>query len=356
MGLIYFLLVISLALPCLADMDNEPHDIILRAPATETQDQDRDRLLEITARIDYMIDAKSFSAVSRYSEWSVGELVAVESQSPAVGIIAFVEVTSIENKQDGTYALKFELVRQSRINFVQVGDTVFKLDLSSDNRRYKGTTDLMIRRRSDKISSRYKPLITQGVNIGDTAQTLWAKEYLITWYGLIDYGITDRAMVSTAVPLDLAGGPNLQFKYKFFESDSNVLSSGFSFAKIPNEKRSTLNFNFLWDGISSESQINHTYLTIALFTFDQAKDATAIQSLGTTSFQTGYEFVLDNWDRFLVGPNYNFEKKTLGGYLSYVMIWDKFHLALSANSTNISSLRLSAQNGYYFFFDAYWRF
>ena len=61
MRFIYFLLLTSLALPCFADMDNEPHDIVLRAPATETQDQDRDRLLETTARIDYMIDVKSFS-------------------------------------------------------------------------------------------------------------------------------------------------------------------------------------------------------------------------------------------------------------------------------------------------------
>ncbi len=339
-----------------AEMDDDRQDIVLRAPASENQDLDRDRFQEITGKIDHLIDSKTFSAISFYKNWNVGEIVAVESQSPSVGIVAFVEVSSIETLPYGNYLVRFSLQRHSRTSMIQVGDSVFKLDLSSKNPRYRGTTDLVIRHRSDQISSRYKPLVTQGLNIGETAQTLWKNEYLFTWYGMVTYGFTDRISMTTVLPLDVTGSPNLQTKLKVYETDSNVLGTGFSFAKIPNETRSTLNLNLLWDGISSESQITHTYLTIALYSFEQAKDATAIKSLGTSSFQSGYEFIMDNWDRVLIGPNYNFEKKTLGGYFSYVQIWDKFHFSLGANSTNITSVRLSTQDGYYFFFDAYWRF
>jgi hypothetical protein len=344
-------------LPAVAEVDNEPIDVEIRAPASVAKERAaRDHLLDVSARIDSIIDYKTFSAISGFSNWSIGEVVAVESQNPSAGIIAFVEVTSVENSQNGTYLVRYELLRHSRTSFVQVGDTVYKLDLSSKNPRYKGTTDLIIKKRSEAISSRYKPLFTQGVNIGETAQTLWENEYLITWYGMVDYGWTDNLTIATILPGDIAGAGNGQFKYKVYQSDSTVLATGLSYAQIPHESRSTLNLNFIWDSISSQSVISHTFVTLALFTFEKAEDATAIKSLGTSSFQTGYEFILDDWDRVLVGPNYNFEKKAVGGYLSYVQIWEKFHFAVSINSTNVASFRLSASDGYYGFFDAYWRF
>ncbi len=339
-----------------AEMETAPVDVVIRGPAAEVQADDRDRLLEITGRIETIYDHKTFLANSLFAEWNVGEVVAVESQNPSIGVVAFVEVTSVEKKVNGTYAIKFELLRHSRTSFMQVGDSVFKLSLSTENPRYKGTTDLVIKKRSDHVSSRYKPLITQGVNIGDTAQTLWKNEFLLTWYGLMNFGVTDSLTLSSVLPLNFTGATNAQFKYKAFETDSNVLSAGFSYANVPSEKRSTLNLNLLWDGISSESQVSHTFITIALLSFEKADETTAIRSFGTSSFQSGYEFILNDWDRFLIGPNYNFEKKAVGGYVSYVKIWDKFHFSLSMNSTDITAFRLSTQDGYYFFFDAYWRF
>lgn len=348
--------VVFFSLSSLAEMEAQPIDVVVRAPAVEVQDGDRDRLLEITGKIDAIFDHKSFSAISLFSEWSVGEVVAVESQNPSIGIVAFVEVTSIEKQRSGSYLIKFELMRHSRSSFVQVGDSVFKLSLATYNPRYKGTTDLVIKKRSSHVSSRYKPLITQGLNIGDTAQTLWQNEFMLTWYGLMNYGFSDRLTLSSVLPLIVTGSTNAQFKYKVYESDATVLATGFSFVNVPSESRSTLNLNLLWDGISSESLVSHTFITIALLSFEKADESTAIRSFGTSSFQSGYEFILNDWDRFLIGPNYNFEKKAVGGYASYVMIWDKFHFASSVNSTDISAFRLSAQDGYYFFFDAYWRF
>ncbi len=358
--LILALVMTFLPLVSIAEMsdgqDNQP--IVLRGPAMETPEQaaDRDRLLESTAVVDKIKSFNKLTAISNTPHWYAGEVVAIESQSPGIGIVAFVEVKSIESYGGGRYLIQLELQRHSRVHFVQPGDSVFKLDLKSENSRYKGTTDLLIRRRVSGVSAKYKPLVTQGLNIGETAQTLWQDEFLITWYGLINYGVTDNLSMSTVLTLDAAGAPNMQAKYKFFESNSNVLAAGLTVTKIPSESRTTMNLNFNWDGISSESMITHTNLSIALLSFDQAEEATAIKSLGTSSFQTGYEFALDNWDRVLLGPNYNFEKKAVGGYISYVKIWDKFHFSLSVNSTNISSLKMSPKDGYYFFFDAYWRF
>lgn len=335
-----------------SSMDDEV-PIVLREPAAAEGSVLHP---ESRARLQTIIDNKTLKAISTFSDWYIGEVIALESQSPGIGVVGFVEVTGIENRQDGTYELTCELLRQSRLNFIQVGDQLMHLDLSSENKKYKGTTDLIVKEAGKNISSKYKPLFTQGVAVGETAQTLWEDEYMITWFGQVNYGLKKWLTVSTVVPADFLGAMNAAAKIQVYESHSNIFATGLTYAEIPNESRSTLNLNIHWDAISSESVISHTLLTIALFSFDDAESATAIKSLGTSSFQTGYEFILDNWDRVLIGPSYNFEKKAVGGYLTYLKIWDKFHLSFSLNATDVASFKFSPVDGYYLLFDAYWRF
>ncbi|WP_374027308.1 hypothetical protein ACES2J_11065 [Bdellovibrio bacteriovorus] len=334
-----------------SSMDEEV-PIILREPAMEMPKP----LPEARGRIDSFIDNKTLRVITTASDWYIGEMVAIESQTPSVGIVGFVEIAGIENKQDGTYELICELQRQSRMNFIQIGDQVMHLDLSSENNRYKGTTDLIIKKGTKETSSKYKPLFTQGIAVGETAETLWENEFLITWYGQVNYGWKEWLTVSSIIPADILGAYNATIKSRLYQSASNNFAGGLNFARIPNENRSTLNLNIYWDSISSESVISHTLLSVALFSFEDAANTTAIKSLGTSSFQTGYEFILDNWDRVLLGPSYNFESKAVGGYLSYVKIWDQFHLSFSLNSTDITSLKYAPEDGYYLLFDAYWRF
>ncbi|ASD63410.1 hypothetical protein B9G79_07400 [Bdellovibrio bacteriovorus] len=334
-----------------SSMDEEV-PIILREPAMEMPKP----MAEARGRIDSFIDNKTLRVITTASDWYIGEMVAIESQTPSVGIVGFVEVTGIENKQDGTYELICELQRQSRMNFIQIGDQVMHLDLSSENNRYKGTTDLIIKKGTKETSSKYKPLFTQGIAVGETAETLWEDEFLITWFGQVNYGWKEWLTVSSIIPADILGAYNATIKSRLYQSASNNFAGGLNFARIPNENRSTLNLNIYWDSISSESVVSHTLLSVALFSFEDAANTTAIKSLGTSSFQTGYEFILDNWDRVLLGPSYNFESKAVGGYLSYVKIWDQFHLSFSLNSTDITSLKYAPEDGYYLLFDAYWRF
>lgn len=308
------------------------------------------------ARIEAILDNKKIKAISYNSDWYPGEVVFVNSQTAGAGVIAFVEIKSVLGRSDGSHELICELLRQSRANLVQLGDQLLHIDLSSANPKYKGSTDLMVRKRSPFVSSKYKPLITQGISVGDTAETLWEDEYLITWYGQIKYGWKDWLTIDAILPAYILGAYNASAKIRVHQSDSTVISLGPQIVRIPDKDTSTLNLNFFWDSSSSESTLSHTFFTLALLSFKNAEDTTAIKSLGTSSFQTGYEFILDNWDRVLLGPTYNFEKKAVGGYLTYVKIWDRFHGSISLNSTNTSSLKFSPEDGYYLAFDAYWRF
>ncbi|AHI06259.1 hypothetical protein BDW_08795 [Bdellovibrio bacteriovorus W] len=350
------LCAVILTFSCSISMAQVEEDVplILREPSAEKTEKARNP--QSRARVQSIIDHKTLKAVSHFNDWFIGEVIAAESQTPSVGIIGFLEVTGIENKQDGTFEITCELLRQSRVNLIQVGDSVYHLDLSTENVRYKGTTDLLVRDAGKSISSKYKPLYTQGVAVGETAHNLWEDEFLVTWFGQVNYGLKKWLTVSTIVPANFLGAVNAGAKMQVYESFSNVFAMGLSYANIPNQPKSTLNLNIHWDSVSSESVVSHTLLTVALVSFDSASDATAIKSFGTSSFQTGYEFILDNWDRILLGPSYNFEKKAVGGYLSYLKIWDSFHASCSLNATDVVSFKLSPVDGYYVLCDAYWRF
>lgn len=311
---------------------------------------------EFKGRVLYLVDHQNLIIRTDYHDWLVGEVVAVQSQQEEVGIIGFLEVLRVERAPKGDYELKAKLIRNSSYHFIQSGDTVLKLDLSGDHSAYKGTTQLIIEKSDSKTAARYKPLVFQGFLIGETAQNLWKGESLLTWYGDYSYGVTDRLSLRSLIPANFYGGYNLKGKYKAYSSVATTVSTGLSLNQIPDSTESALNFDFYWDSISSESTIAHTFITLALFSFDRAEEVTAVKSLGSSSIQSGYELIMDDWSRVLVGPVYNFEKNALGGYVSYMKIWNHFHFSATISTTNVASLKVSAEDGYYGLLDAFWRF
>ncbi|MGZ3692378.1 MAG: hypothetical protein ACXVAX_12800 [Pseudobdellovibrio sp.] len=309
-----------------------------------------------TGVVTKQVDEQDILAESSQPDWNVGETVAVVSQNSKLGAIAFVEVEQVTDKPEGTYEIKLRLQRQSRKYLIQVGDFIRKMDLSTSNTDYLGTTDLLIRENQINISAKYRPLVYQGLVIGDTAQTLYEKEFLVNYFGNLYYGATANLTLGTLAPVNVLGRPNFNMRYKVYDSEATTLSTGLSFVRLYKEGQAALNLNLYWDNTSSDALISHTFLGLGVIRWDNSGDAAALKYLTSSSFQTGYEVLLDNWDRFLVGPSYNFDKKALGGYLSYIWIADRLHLQFSLNATDITHLRLDPTDGYYAFFDMFWRF
>jgi hypothetical protein len=308
------------------------------------------------AIVEKFVDESHLVAFSTNADWQTGEMLTVVSQNAMVGTVAFVEVVGVVERPDSLFEIKLNLQRQSRKYFVQRGDFVRQPDLSDINQDYLGTTDLLIRDSRMKIASRYRPLVHQGFVIGDTAQTLLKKEYLINYFGNIYYGLSDRVTLGTLVPVNFLGRPNFNFRIKMYDSEATTLTTGLSFVRLVKEDQASLNLNFYWDNTSSDALISHTFVGLGLISWDKAGDAAALKYLTSSSLQTGYEILLDNWDRVLIGPSYNFEKKALGGYFSYIWIQKEWHVQLSLNATDVTKLRLDPTDGYYGFFDIYWRF
>lgn len=308
------------------------------------------------AIIDRYVDAQRLVAYSDSGMWVVGENLAVISQNAKIGVFAFVEVDYVEKIHEKKFQLNLKLLRQSRRYMIVKGDSVQRLDLSVENVDYLGTTDLIIKSSDLNISSKYRPLFYQGPTIGETAQTLYKNEYLFNFLGSFFYGVYDWLTVGTNAPANIFVGPNANMYAKFYDTESTTLTAGLSFLQLNKQDQSVLNANFYWDSTSSDSLISHTQLSLGLVRWDRAAESSAVKMLTSSSFQTGYELIKDDWDRVLIGPSYNFEKKTLGGFLSYIWIFDRLHVQLSVNSTDVTKFKLDVEDGYYGFLDMYWRF
>jgi hypothetical protein len=309
-----------------------------------------------TAIIEYVIDEQNLMATSDSGDWNVGEILPIMSQNSKIGVFAYGELISVKYIQLNRYNLKLKLLRQSRKYLIQQGDYIKRLNLGTENSDYVGTTDLLVKKSEMPVSAKYKPLVYQGIFIGETAQMLYHEEFLINFLGNAYYGLHENVMIGSYLPLNFLTGANGSVKVRVYDSESTTLAAGLSYADVKEKGERTLNLNLYWDSISSDTLLSHVYLSLGLIKWEDSGDAKAIKTLGSSSFQTGYEVILSNWDRFLVGPSYNFDTKALGGYLAYVWIYDKFHAEASINTTNITSLKVNPGDGYYGAFDLYWRF
>lgn len=321
--------------------------------------------------IDFFIDEQYLIATSSNTGWNSGEILPVISQNSKLGVIGFVEVVSTRRIRLGKVELRLKMVRQSRRYLIQKGDFIKHLNLTSENDDYIGTTDLIIKHTKVPISSKYRPLVYQGFFVGETAQSLYQGEILFNYLGNVHVGVFNNFSMGSFLPLNVLGAPNLSTKWRFFDSDSNTLSAGLSYAdveekdetqrdevtgSVPRVRKKTVNLNLYWDSTSSDALISHIFISLGIARLKENEQIAAIKTLGTTTFQSGYEVIMDNWDRLLVGPSYNFDKKILGGYLSYIWLWDRFHLQLSLEAADITSLKVSPKDGYYGNFELFWRY
>ncbi len=308
------------------------------------------------AVVDSFVDHQKITAITDRDDWETGEILPVISKNAKLGVIGFVEVNSIKALQGRKFELRLKLVRQSRRYFIQTGDIIRRMDLTSDNPDYIGTTDLIIHDSETNVSARYRPLVYQGFTIGDTAQTLYKGEYLFNYFGNLYYGATSWLTVGSVTTANFFGKPNANFKARIYDTDSTTIATGLSYVGFNEHNQASLNLNLYWDNTSNAAQISHTFVSLGLIEWEKAAEATAVKSLTSSTFQSGYEYILRDWNRVLIGPSYNFDKKALGGFVSYVWIINRVHTQVSVNSADITHIKLDPTDGYYGFFEVYWRY
>lgn len=280
-------------------------------------------------------------------QWKKYELIGLRNQkNEIVGIF----------EPENSNLRQLNLVYLLGKRLIQNSDTLVVLKLDAEQGGLQGTTRLWKYKEFKKsISSQFKPLVTQGSIIGETAQTLLRGESLFSTVGSLAYGINNSFSISTNLPGIAIGSPNLKMKARAFHGDFQTWSFGINMAQDRSSDEKLMNIDIMWDSVLSDTLIAHSIVSAAVISFDDARDVAALKSYGSSSIQSGYEYIMADWGRLLAGPSYNIEQKAIGGYFSYVKIYDNTHIQLSLTSNNIRKLNFSAEEGYLAFIEAYWR-
>lgn len=292
---------------------------------------------------------------------SVGEKLSLISKDNNE-VLGHVKVLEIQKDEQGNEWARARLIVHSKNAIPLVGDNLDKIDLSDQTENYPGRGDLLVFSGEDleedkkSISARYRPLVDQGLLIGETASTLARREHFFHITSKYGYGLTSKLSLSTLAALNIAGIYNAQVKYNVFRNEDFLISPtvGLSHWSKQIEQKDNVSLGLYVDILTNSKLISHSSITWSMKGKIFGKKDPTQSNLTTSSIQSGYEYILDNWDRFLLGPRYYFDSQSVGGYISYMMVWDHFHINLGVNSTDISKFKLG-KGGMLPFLDLFWR-
>ncbi len=239
-------------------------------------------------------------------------------------------------------------------SLVMVGDEIELLDYKTFTKKELPGFNSLTIGGSQKIPAQYKELAYLGV-FNSEGHTLDRDEVLISPFQ-VQYGITNDFGVKIVNALFLDGYANVGFKYRVLRNKYAKISvNTFGAYKLQSQD---------WIGqfggvITLPSNAKFQQHMAANFTFDPMyKDAHATRGLGLfqdSDIRSITEYVTDSWNRVLYGPVYNVELQTFGGTVSYLWIWDTFHMSLGLATRDFTNFNFGTK-GYYYVYDFFWRF
>lgn len=239
-------------------------------------------------------------------------------------------------------------------NIVMVGDRIFPLDFKTfKEKNIPGFVSLTLSG-SEKIPAKYKELVYFGVFTSE-GHSLDRDEFMVSLFQT-QYGVTNNLGVKIVNPLLLDGYINMGIKYQVMKNKYAKLTVNTLGAYKVQDQDWIGQFGGVFSTPKNAKYQNHL---MATFTIDPQYDR-ANASKGLNLFQDSdirniTEYVTDSWNRVLFGPVYNVELQTFGGTISYLWIWDSFHMSLGLGTRDITELKFSS-NGYYTVYDFFWRF
>lgn len=254
--------------------------------------------------------------------------------SPAQAIIHIDEVidNSMVMTKDLVYPVNYELMKEKNI------PGFASLSLQGDH----------------DIPSKFKELAYFGVFTNE-GHTLDAKEALVSPFQL-QYGINHDFSLKIANALWADGYANAGLKYRTLRNKyAKVSINTLGAYKIQSN-------DYIWQvgGVvtlpTNAKFQNHLMVNIIIDPqFDEARATEGLNLFQDSDIRSITEYITNDWNRILYGPTYNVELQTFGGTVSYMWIWDTFHMSLGLATQDLSNLTFG-EKGYYYVYDLFWRF
>lgn len=299
------------------------------------------------------------------AELQVGDRLPVLSGAyPQEEVLGFVDVMELKRDARGNVRAVARLIQHSSALLLRPGDRLERISYAEGGRVpgrvwvIRGRADLLFQGKR-WVSSRYKRIVDQGL-AGGTAQTLDAGEFQVGAPANLGYGITDRWMLSSAALPWVLGIPNAELKVRAWDGEDFTWSPSIGAAFDVNNR--VLGFSHSWYVrlYTNSKLVSHYLLTVGVgFPVELGGGLASglFRNAGWvvgSSFQSGFEYILDNFDRILIGPKFNFSAGALGGYLAYLWVWDRFHLMVGFQAANVLDFRL-APDAYLPYASVFWR-
>jgi hypothetical protein len=268
-------------------------------------------------------------------------------------VVAFGRVTKVSEETTPKTAVVaiMEVIDNS---LVMVDDVIFPLDFKRMKKyNIPGFSSLTLEG-DDDIPAQYKELAYFGVFTAE-GHTLDGQEFLISPFQF-QYGITNDLGVKVVNALWLDGYLNAGLKYRVLRNKhAKITLNTFGAYKVQSQ-------DYIWQtgaAITLPSNAKFQSHLLVNITLDpQFQEARATSGLGlfqNSDIRSITEYVTDGWNRVLYGPSYSVELQTFGGTVSYMWIWDTFHISLGLGTRDLSRLRFD-EDGYYWVYDFFWRF
>lgn len=245
------------------------------------------------------------------------------------------------------------LLLHERNRLVREGDAAEALSLDGSNNDFPGRVDLL-QSGNRRFSSRYKHMAYYGPLHGDGG-TLDRGEILIDPLYMLQYGLTDRITLKTAHTGYLLGVANAGAKVEAFRDDTLIFTpslEGIYYTKTESFAGSArMHFTFL----TNTRFMNHFSGTVLFDPASRLREKAGIGNVVSTQLEAMTEAVLDDWNRVIFGPIYNFELKTVGGFASYFWVANRIHVGGGVRTQDFSKLRLRPEDAYSPTFTIFWR-
>lgn len=267
-------------------------------------------------------------------------------------VLGYAEVSKVDPDTDFFEAV-VETHHQS--GMIRTGNYLVRLNLSTVKNSIPARIELLSYSKR-KVAAKYRHMVYTGFFLGQTAQPLLRKEYIVG-PSFFAYGYRDYLQFHTNVLNTFFGTPNIGYKFLLGRSSDFALAFSQEFNYYPDARRTYHEFSIHLDTYSNSKFLSYSKLK---FSTKRPETKTLTNNEGYTSdlsteLQLAYGYMTDNWNRFIFGPKVDFEKKVVGGSVGYYYIDKEFHILIGASANDFSEAKLG-KDGYILNLDFWWRF
>jgi hypothetical protein len=249
------------------------------------------------------------------------------------GTAGFLRVESIDDSRSMARAI---IISHEKNGLVLVGDEAIRVDFTHPDPRLRGRADLLTNERD--IPIKYKDLSYLGQAMPETAQTLAAGENGINIITNFFYGVTDNLTISSLIILDVVGLPEFSIKYKLF--DFGDVKAALDAHGIYASTQGTWEqaYTAALDVKSNSKLISHTAITAVFNDIESSTQSAQFKPRSGSFVQSGYEYILDNWNRVIAVPAYDLDRKTLVSVAEPKSFFDYLSEAMQPNEKWVADL------------------